>query len=297
MTIAFISDIHLDFWIPIKLNGTKEDLRLDNFISNTLKPIKADVLIIGGDNSHYNQQFKKLLIKLAELKLFKKIIITYGNHDMYLVSNKQIHDYKISINKITEMKKICTDIDTVEFLDGNIIEVDGIKIGGCAMWYDYSYAKKFFNMNDFHMLQKWKQVMNDANYIYGTDHLGLNEVRSMYSYGKTKIYTFDPLLFFESEKDKLLKIIDKVDIFVSHFGPAIPPNLESKYMNIDTGFYYFDGEHYLWGEKAPKLWIFGHTHTKYEWKVNNTWMVSNPLGYKSENTGTSIDIIELDDLY
>jgi len=55
--------------------------------------------------------------------MYKKIFVTFGNHDMYLVSNKQEHKYRKSWNKVLEMKEICEAIDTVEFLDGNIVEV------------------------------------------------------------------------------------------------------------------------------------------------------------------------------
>jgi hypothetical protein len=90
---------------------------------------------------------------IAQRKIYKKIFVTFGNHDMYLVSNAQRSKYQISWNKVKDLKQICECIDTVEFLDGNIIEVDGIKIGGAGMWYDMSYCKnlnfrtKFNNKN------------------------------------------------------------------------------------------------------------------------------------------------------
>jgi len=279
--------------VPGKLSGHKELTALENFVDDILKPKPADILIFAGDNSHYNEQMEKILIYIANKKMYKKIFVTFGNHDMYLVSNKQEHKYRKSWNKVIEMKEICEAIDTVEFLDGNIVEVDGVKIGGCGMWYDYSYGKKIANMNDFHMLQKWKAVMNDANLIKGDDHLGLNDVRSMYGYGKMKVYSFDPLVFFENEKEKMVKIIEECDIFVSHIGPVVPPNLKPEYQNVDTGFYYFDGERYLWAEKAPKVYIFGHTHDRYEFKVNNTWLMCNPLGYPSENTRGEIEVVDI----
>ena len=183
---------------------------------------------------------------------------------------------------------------SVEFLDGNVVEVDGVKIGGTSMWYDYSYGKKISNMTDDDMLQKWKTTMNDANLIKGDDHLGLNESYGMYNYGNTTRYSFDPLVFFEKEKEKMLKIIEDCDIFVSHIGPVVPPNIRPEYQNVVTGFYYFDGERYLWADKAPKLWIFGHTHDKYMWKVNDTVLACNPLGYKSEQTENEIDVIDME---
>jgi len=231
------------------------------------------------------------------MKLYKKIFITFGNHDMYLISNSQVSNYKLSWNRVLELKQICDDIDTVEFLDGNIVEVDGIKIGGIGGWYDFSYGKKVFNMNSVQMLQRWKEVMTDADRIIGNDRgMGLNDTRAMYGYGKMKMYNFDPVLFFNSEFKKYVSIIDKCDIFVSHVGPVVPPNLKTEYQEPNTGFYYFDGTWQLEQAKAPKLCIFGHTHDRLDFKFNNSWMMCNPLGYKSENTGAEIAVVDLFDL-
>ena len=296
MKIAFISDIHMDFYIHPKNNGGHKLKRsVKNFIEEELYPKEADILLIGGDNSHYNIQTKELLTQLSELKLFKHIFITFGNHDLYLISSNQESNYKVSWNKIEELKQICNEFEDVTFLDGNIVEIDGVKIGGCGMWYDFSYGTKFFGKNKDDMLQLWKDVMNDANYIKGNDKIPQLSSIQMYSY-KTKQYNFDPLKFFNNEKEKLVKIISEVDVMLSHFGPVVPPNLEPQYAVPSTGFYYFDGEHLLMNEKTPKMWVFGHTHTRYDFKVNNTWLMCNPLGYASERTGNEIVVVDLNDL-
>ena len=33
------------------------------------------------------------------------------------------------------------------------------------------------------------------------------------------------------------------------------------------------------------LWVFGHTHYKTDFYINNTRIVSNPFGYRDEQTG------------
>lgn len=190
-----------------------------------------------------------------------------------------------------------TELEFNQILEEHVEEKTTITVAGACLWYDYSYGKKIANMDDFHMLQKWKATMTDSNLIKGDDHIGLNDARSMYGYGKMKIYSFDPLVFFEKEKEKMLKIIEDCDIFVSHIGPVVPPDIRPEYKNVVTGFYYFDGERYLWADKAPKVWFFGHTHDKTYFQVNNTTLLCNPLGYKSENTGVEIDVVDTTSLY
>ena len=301
--VAFISDIwpeiHIDFYINPKLEGDKLIKAMTDFINNELVLKPADILVFAGDNSHYPKQNKLMLEMIAAKKMYKKIFVTFGNHDLYLISNQQRSKYNTSWDKVLELKSICEAIDTVEFLDGNIVEVDGIKIGGAGLFYDMSYGKNNFGLNHFAMMHLWIDSMNDANLIKGKDYPPeINDSRSkMYGYSNIyKEYTFDPIKFFNLEKEKMIKIIDKCDIFVSHIGPIIPPNLDAEYQNAMTGFYYFDGAEYLSNEKAPKLYIFGHTHKRYDFKFNNTWMMCNPLGYKSEKTNNEIVVVDLFDL-
>lgn len=290
--------VHTDFYIPAKLTDHKLDAAMDDFIENELWLKNADVLIFAGDNSHYPKQNKLMLEKIAAKKIYKKIFVVFGNHDMYLISNSQKSKYQTSWDKVLDLKAICEEIDTVEFLDGNIVEVDGIKFGGVGMWYDFSYAKHVFNMNHFHCMQLWKDTMNDANLIVGKDYPSeINDIReTMYGGYGYKKYTFDPIKFFKEEEKKMLKIVEDCDVFITHIGPIVPPNLPIHHQNTVTGFYYFNGEWILNKNKTPKLWFFGHTHDRFEWKHNNTWLMCNPLGYKSENSKAEVEIVDLDEL-
>lgn len=297
MQIAFISDIHTDFYIPAGLTDHKLDAAMDDFIENEMLLKNADVLVLAGDNSHYPKQNKLMLEKIAAKGIYKKIFITFGNHDMYLVSNRQRSKFDTSWDKVLDLKAICEDIDTVEFLDGNIVEVDGVKFGGNGMWYDFSYSK-VFNLNHHDCMHKWKDTMNDANLIVGKDYppeINDSRERMHGGYGY-KEYNFDPLKFFKQEEEKMLKIVEECDVYISHIGPLVPKNLPVHYQNAITGFYYFNGEWILNKDKAPKLWIWGHTHEKYLWKHNNTVLACNPLGYKSENKNAEVEILDLDDL-
>lgn len=300
LSIAVISDIHTDFYIKADTSDAKLDAAMDKFIENELWLKNADVLVFAGDNSHYPRQNKLMLEKIAAKKIYKKIFVTFGNHDLYIISNQQKSKYKTSWDKVLELKQICEEIDTVEFLDGNIVEVDGIKIGGTCGWYDFSYMKKIFNYDHFHALHKWKDTMNDATSIIGTDKMPeLNDSRTyIYGYGNygQPRYSFDPFLFFKKEEEKILKIVEECDIFITHIGPVVPPNLPISFQKPETGFYYFDGAWMLEKAKAPKLWIYGHTHDNYFFKHHNTWLMCNPLGYKSENKNAEVQVIELTDL-
>jgi len=271
---------------------------MNKFIDEQLDLKEADILIFAGDNSHYPIHNKLLLEIISGRKMYKKIFVTFGNHDLYIINQKQKKLYNTSFNKIQHLKQICEEIEDVIFLDGNIVDINGVTIGGTCGWYDFSYGFNNFNLSLNEMLDIWKESSNDSIRIQNTDNLGYIEIAGMSGFGyKILPCTFNPLNFFESEKEKIIKIIEECDIFVSHIGPAVPPNLDPLIFHHPlTGFYFFDGKNYLMKEKSPKLWIFGHLHESINFKINNTKLICNPLGYKDENVGNEIIVVDLFDL-
>lgn len=271
---------------------------MNKFIDEQLDLKEADVLVFAGDSSHYPIHNKLMLEIISNRKLYKKIFVTFGNHDLYLINSKQKKLYDISINKINHFKQICEEIDNVEFLDGEIVEINGVRIGGTGMFYDFKYGIDNFNLSVNEMMDIWKEGSNDAIRIQHTDKLGYIEVAGMSGFGyKFFPCTFNPLDFFAKEKEKMLKIVTDCDIFISHVGPVVPPNLDPLIFHDSMmGCYFFDGKQYLMRDNAPKLWLFGHLHESFSFKINNTHLLCNPLGYKDEDMGNEIIVVDLFDL-
>jgi len=288
MKIDFISDIHIDFWIKEKdISKLKFSIQLQNFIENILMPADKDykpgeVLIIAGDLCHYNNQTKELLLELK--KYYKNIILTWGNHDMYLVSNGQISKYDSkSENRLVELKKICEELE-VHYLDGNVVEINGVKFGGTGSWY---------NLTTEWELDTWNRVMNDSNLIY-------NGV-SYQSYGMYQSYSrpsnnWDPVKFYDLEKAKLIKIAEEgCDVFITHIALHEPDESEGmagEYLNQKENiFYYTDNEEIL-KKSGCSVHIFGHTHQSLDFNMDGIRMICNPLGYPTNNTYNVIKQIE-----
>lgn len=134
-----ISDIHLDFWVEHSGNLAKMNRQLDAFIQLLLPASPSSTLVIAGDLGHFNKQNAMMLTRLKEL--YKHIVIAAGNHDYYLVSKSIKNKYKRnSLHRWAEMKQLLDPLPGVHILDGNSIEMDGIRFGGCGMWYDFQYG-------------------------------------------------------------------------------------------------------------------------------------------------------------
>ena len=289
MEIDYISDTHNDFWLSeTNTQSPKFNKQLKEFI-NILEPKGGTVLIIAGDLGHY---FKQDIEVLKELKrYYKTILLTFGNHDLYLISKRIQKKYKYDSSKrLLEMKNWCKEQEGIHYMDGDIITIDNITFAGVGMFWDGSYGKKYNNLSDNDLINHWKNTMNDNTLIFQ------NNIKN-YSYplvykASRKQASFKPLEFFKKEKEKLNKI-KYCDVIFSHYGPKVPDNLGNlDNLDLTTSFYYFDGSEDIERIK-PKIWIYGHIHIKVDELYKGCNLLCNPLGYKHQETGVSIKQVKI----
>jgi predicted phosphodiesterase len=284
MKVDFISDIHLDFHIK-ETDPNREKLKylIEDFCSiNGFDG--GDVLIIAGDLGHYYGQ-DTMFLKYVNT-LYRHVILVRGNHDMYLISKSQQQKYLFnSMNRVLEMKKFCRE-EGIHYLDGNTIVIDGFSFGGVGMSWDTSFIKHLTGKTEpkYSVIEMFNNSMNDSRLIYGgSDHTLMNQM-----YRRVHKQSWDPYDYFAEEYAKLKKI-EPVDVMISHYSPIIPPNLDPRYANsLTSTFYYFDGEEEV-KRIGAKVWIFGHTHTPYDFEEYGTRFLCSPLGYPGENPYATVN--------
>lgn len=309
MKIAIMGDTHFDFYFSSNSSSISERL-FHLKIGYHLENIGADVLIIAGDLGHYNAQNIQALRLLK--KYVERIIVTFGNHDYYLISKSIVSKYQYksgrlggSHERVAEMKVMIEDEDGIEYVDGNVIEIDGIRIGGATGWYDGSLL--YDNRKTTDEIQAiWEKDMNDANTIYPTAKHGMK---------------FDTL--FKEQKHRLDAVYQNCDIMVSHVSPLSEwkqfvemynyhKPLEGFYQNFSSthealqdyrAFYCFDGKEYL-DNGSMTHWIFGHTHRNFSRTYQREdgkeiEIICNSIGYprlakdKIKSDAFEIKIIEI----
>jgi predicted phosphodiesterase len=292
MKIDFVSDIHLDFWIKTKDTSTlKFKVQLDNFLKEVLFPVPDDfkpgnVLIIAGDTSHYNSQTKALLKELKNV--YDEIILVFGNHDMYLVSNSQISKYNSkSENRLIELKEICEEL-RVHYLDGNVINIDGIKFGGTGSWYNLPTSQD---------LETWKKAMNDSQKIYSG-----YAPKAYGSYYNSPVHEQQSINwktqeFWLKEKSKLVDIAKQgCDVFITHVAlnePTKDEGMHDEYLNSPDNIFYYTDNIELLKQSSCGVHIHGHIHQGLDYIKEGIRILCNPLGYPSNGTYTIIKQIEL----
>ncbi len=240
MDIYYISDLHLDFHIK-RVHPKKIDLFLRSILPSL--DFFGEVLIIAGDISHYNDLSIAFLKSLR--RYFAKILLTYGNHDLYLVSARQKRRYQNSWKRLEEFQELCAQEDIV-FLDNESFEYRGVCFYGGMGWYRVQDMKR------------WRELSNDAKLI---------------------VPTFDPNRFFEENYQKLLAL-SKVDVLFSHV-PMIDLRKEE---SLYDPFYYWLGEYSARAFEhmqkiGTKCYIFGHTHQNFVLQKGFA-IATNGVGYK-----------------
>ncbi len=276
MIIDILSDLHIDFYFRKKPTAEKVELVYSKIFTDNQQRNVGDALIVAGDIGHNNRQNIQVLELIKEVFGYKHIICVLGNHDYYLLDNASRGNYsRESTFRAERMRDLIHKHEGMYCLNGEVIEIDGIKIGGCDSWYDGRYIKEHFGdkcsmwnipKDDYYINQLWKNSLNDSNYIYGM---------------KWQEYA-------EQEKEKIEKIYKDVDVMVTHVNPSIIKEHTSSFYREEetTGFFTFDGSKYL-KDGSMKYWIFGHTHTKAEFEANGIKCICNPMGYPMEAVGTA----------
>jgi DNA repair exonuclease SbcCD nuclease subunit len=256
-----ISDLHLDFWVKHSWNLIKVKKDLRDYIELILPTSISDTLVIAGDLGHHNKQ-NSLFLKALKA-YYKNILLVPGNHDYYLASKSIRYQYNYdSMNRLKEMKNLTQNLPGVNYLDGEVVTINGIRYGGCGMWYDFQYGIQILNSTYAKIFDYWQTVSNDAALIRGLPRL----TRDM----------------FYEEKRKLAHILPESDVIITHFSPDWSQAPADRKLDLSTSFYYFDGLSYQ-QRISKKIWCFGHIHSRMDYVNHGCRFINAAVGYPNEN--------------
>ena len=93
----------------------------------------------------------------------------------------------------------------------------------------------------------------------------------------------------EIERPKIEKVYTCCDIMITHVNPSINKEHTAPEWRKDlaTAFFTFDGKCYM-RSRSMTHWIFGHTHTDFDYNTEGVNVTSCQLGYPGEFGGRGI---------
>ncbi|AMO23752.1 metallophosphoesterase [Ramlibacter solisilvae] len=223
----------------------------------------ADVVVLAGDIAR-----SRAAAEWAQ-GFGKPVLYVLGNHEYYGAS---------LAGAMAELKGLCQGSD-VHVLDAEEIVLDGVRFLGATLWSDFDLfgpgEKKAAAMAAAqHMLRDFSAIRTDeAGTLFTPAHSAalfrrhaawLNEKLATPHAGPT--------------------------VVITHHAPS-PRSVHPRFAESPLNACFVSDLERLLGAGRVALWIHGHTHDSFDYRVNGTRVLCNPRGYAREgvNENASFD--------
>lgn len=221
----------------------------------------ADVLVLAGDIDS-SVGIISTLEKIKEDCKNKQIIFVAGNHEFYGTSRKTLDKELMSLNG-----------DNLHVLIERDIVIGGVVFIGTTGWWDGSGG---------HLGQQAKMGLNDFRMIYDL----MDNGDGVWWGQKSRTFLDSKLYFYRANFPDMKRVV------VTHHFPhrgSIDPRFNGSPLNVC----FYNAWEDLIQEYRPELWLHGHTHSAFDYKVYSNWgnpheprdekgytrIVCNPQGY------------------
>lgn len=213
---------------------------------------KSEILVLAGDIGNLNSNNLKPLFDCITKK-WKYIIYVLGNHE-FMYIDKEIDEIKIMY------KNFCKQYNNVYLLDNEVVEIDGTVFIGSILWSSIPHHLREYaesHLSDFRKIKSFIPK-SQGYYLYSYMHMIACH-------------------FIETNLQKYSSQNKKI-VVVTHHAPykcgTSKPHHESN--EVGTCGYASDLS-FIFKEKNLS-WIFGHTHYKCNFDINDVKICSNPYG-------------------
>lgn len=211
----------------------------------------ADVVVLAGDIARPREA-----IAWASA-LRKPVLYVAGNHEFY----------GSTIDGTLEALRAFSEGTQVRVLDDEALIVDGVRFLGSTLWTDFEL---FGEATLIPAIEESLRYVVDFRAIrYGTEGRFTPE-HSLVLHRKSKAFL----------EQKLAKPFAGKTVVITHHAPH-PGSVHPRWgANLTSAAFVSDLTPLL---GPAVLWIHGHTHDGFDFRVNGTRIVANPMGYRSSN--------------
>ena len=211
-------------------------------------PVLGDVLVLAGDILPLRRADRVRNMLGWFCDRFPQVVYVTGNHEYY----------KTSPRAATGLLASCVGgFSNLHLLDPGVVEIDGTRFVGATLWYPRTPDEELFRpmLMDFSLIEDFVPWVHETHAAH--------------------------LAFLEGT-------VRPGDVVITHFVPH-PRSIAPQYVGdpMNRFFVAEDARPLLERSGAP-LWIHGHTHVSFDYRVGDTRVVCNPRGYPGEQ-GTSMN--------
>lgn len=265
MKLQILSDLHIDSYA-----------RQSRPIGHIPKT-DADIVLVAGDTANSDGGMPWLQSQAARLEV--PLITIAGNHE-YFDEDVLAFDKKLATwdNYNDESQQ------GVRVLQCQHVDIGDVRILGCTLWTDYQYKANDETMHTA------RQFMRDYKQIYAGNELFSPKV-SIQIHAKQRQWLQKALMN--------AKTLGKKTIVMSHHSVS-PLSVSEKYASLPSNAAFVsDLSRWMHEDWAPMLWVHGHTHEAFDYRIGNTRVIVNPRAYPNEVSSTALafawdKVIEID---
>jgi Icc-related predicted phosphoesterase len=215
---------------------------------------EVDVVVLAGD---IDLDCRGL--EWARRTFDKRIIYVPGNHEFY----------NFDFDTTRERMKSVADLLGIDLLDPGVVEIGDTVFVGATLWTDF----ELFGNREREMSIAMKQL-NDFRVIKG-----FTPARSLTRHEEEKA-------FIERE---LAKYRDRRCVVVSHHLPSWS-SVAERYRGDKLSAAFASNLDELIEREQPQLWIHGHTHDGFDYRIGETRVICNPHGYPDDTDNPGFDL-------
>ena len=228
------------------------DLHLEFEPFEVPEPESADVFVLAGDIDVRGRG-----ISFAR-SLGRPVIYVPGNHEYY----------GEAIPHFLDTLRAASAGSSVHVLSNDAVVIDGVRFLGSTLWTDW---RGNGSVDPQLSMEHARVQVNDFRRIRVSPRFGKlrPEERLRWHFEAKRFLT-----------EQLASPFEGPTVVVTHYVPTLkgvaPAELESTLLGADAS-----NLEPLMGPRAD-LWIFGHSHVRFDERINGTRLVSNPRGYPDQ---------------
>lgn len=211
-------------------------------------PVLGDVLVLAGDILPIRRPPHVREMLAWFCDRFPLVVYVPGNHEFY----------KTSPTAGSELLATCArDFPNLRLLDSAVTEIDGVRFVGTTLWFPPTPDEEEYRsfLADFALIESFVPWVHEAHARH--------------------------LAFLEQN-------VHAGDVVITHFVPH-PRSIAPQYVGNALNRFFVAGDAApLVEDRGARLWIHGHTHVSFDYRIGKTRVVCNARGYPAEQ-GTSMN--------
>lgn len=207
----------------------------------------VDVLVLAGDISHAS----------SAVELFKDwpvpVLYVMGNHEAYGSCIEAVQEELVRAAQGTSVK----------FLEREVADFGGVRFLGCTLWTDYRLRS---NRTQRQLMENAQLRINDHRLIRTRDGELFSPDYALRDHGRSRAWL----------SQELSRSYEGKTVVISHHGPHLQ-SVHHRYIGEPLNAAFVSDL----SELLPMadLWLHGHVHDSFDYKVGGCRVVTNPLGY------------------